>query len=177
MDLAIPKLKLPKRYIAFILTAFILILGIGLGVAYYVFKETVRETVHENQNAASFLSKLVLEHQKATLGIIQAYSLRPLLVEAAKRKDVQKALPHLRNLIEKNSEVEQVFITDKEGVLWINYPASREALGKEYSNRNWYRAYAKNGSLMFPMFLSGHQGRETFPLRFARLFSIKKEMS
>jgi signal transduction histidine kinase len=143
MNLVVARLGLAKKYILFILIAFILIFGAGLGAAYYIFKDSVRETLNENQNTASFLSKLIFEHQKATLGIIQSYALRPLLLEAIKRKNVQAGLPHLRNLVEKNPEVEQVFITDKEGILWANYPPFMESPGGDLSKRDWYQSISK----------------------------------
>ncbi len=143
MPLIMRKLKVPRKYIALILIAFVFIFGIGFGVSYYIFKETVRETEHVNQKAAYFLSKLIFEHQKVTLGIIQSYSLRPLLVQAAKRKNVAAAVPHLKNLVERNPEVGQVFITDRGGVLWVNYPTFRESIGKDYSQLIWYQGMIK----------------------------------
>ena len=133
-----------KKYIGFILIAFILIFGTGFGAAYYIFKDSLRETLNENQTAASFLSKHIFEHQRATLGILQSYAFRPLLVAATKGKDLQAVIPHLRNLLEKNPEFEQVFIAGKEGKLWVNYPLSMEPLGRDLSERDWYQRISKD---------------------------------
>ncbi len=82
---------------AFILTLaiiFIFVFGIALTVGYSHYKSQIKNTIQRNKLTANLLAALILEHQKAAIGIIQSYASRPLLINAAKKKDFNEIIKH-----------------------------------------------------------------------------------
>jgi PAS domain S-box-containing protein len=117
---------------------FIIIFGIAVFQCYRQF-EAIRSNVLAADNTnANLLADLILEHNKAALGILQSYAHRPLFIEAAKNKNVAGAYRHLSDL-KKNAEIDLTFAADTRGILWVNFPVFPEAIGKDLSSRDWYQ--------------------------------------
>ncbi len=137
----------PKKINPFILTLliiFIIIFGGAFAVAYYLYKDAITDTIDSNRIKANLLSSIILEHEKATAGITQSYSNRPLFIKAVKKKDLDGVIPHLTQMKENNSEIDLVFITDPKGVQWANLPFSKESQGRDFSYRDWYKGVSKD---------------------------------
>ena len=118
----------------------LLIWGTGFAAAYrFYFRESVIDTVRSNRASAHYLSKLISEHQRAALGVIQSYAQRPLLIDAARKKDLKGVVQHLKDVKDVSPEMDTVFIADTTGVLWANYPVNEEVHGKNFSHADWYR--------------------------------------
>jgi len=94
---------------------------------------------------ANLISLLILEHQKAALGVLQSYGSRLLFMEAIRKRDLNKMMRHLVALKANNPEIDTLFVTDPEGTLWANYPVYKENHGKNFSHREWYQGLRKEG--------------------------------
>jgi PAS domain S-box-containing protein len=105
----------------------------------YVFKNVITE----NTLTANLLSSLLYEHQKAAISILESYAQRPLFIDAVKKKDFHRAIYHLKSLSEHHTEIDALFITDKSGTVWANYPVSKESYGKNLAYRDWYKGVSK----------------------------------
>ena len=133
---------------AFILTLaiiFIFVFGIALTVGYSHYKGQIKNTIQRNKLTANLLAALILEHQKAAIGIIQSYASRPLLINAAKKKDFNEIIKHLTHLKENNHEIDNTFVTDQDAILWADFPLDidKKSYGKNFSHRDWFKGVSK----------------------------------
>ncbi|MCX5832041.1 MAG: cache domain-containing protein, partial [Deltaproteobacteria bacterium] len=117
---------------------FVLIFGIAIFLGWRQFETARHNALTADKTTANLLADLILEHNKATIGIIQSYAHRPLFIAAVKNKDVAGVHRHLSDL-KKNAEIDLTFVTDKRGILWVNLPSFPESIGKDLSYRDWYK--------------------------------------
>ncbi len=129
----------PYRIVVLLVGLFILISGSTGFLVYQHFRSTLDKTLRADQSIANIFHELLREHQIATIGILESYASRPLLIKAVKEKDLQGVHIHMADLKKNNKEMDLTFLTDKNGILWANYPVFPEALGKDLSNRDWYK--------------------------------------
>jgi PAS domain S-box-containing protein len=122
---------------------FILIFGIAVFLGWRQFETTRYNALIADKTTANLLADLILERNKATIGILQSYAHRPLFIDAAKKKNLAKAYRHLSDL-KKNAEIDLIFVTDKRGILWANLPVFPEAIGKDLSYRDWYKGVSSH---------------------------------
>jgi len=117
---------------------FILIFGIAIFLGYRQFETTRHNALTADKTTANLLAELILEHNKATIEILQSYAHRSTFIDAVKNKNLTSAYRYLSDL-KKNANIDRIFITDKRGILWVNFPVSPESIGKDLSNRDWYK--------------------------------------
>ena len=117
---------------------FIFIFGIAILLSYRQFETTRHSALANDKTTANLLADLILEHNKATIGILQSYANRPLFINAVKNKDLPGVDRHLSDL-EKNTEIDITFVSDKNGILWANFPVFPESRGKDFSQLDWYQ--------------------------------------
>ena len=122
---------------------FILIFGIAIFQGYRQFETTRHNALTADKTTANLLAEVILEHNKATIGILQSYAHRPLFIAAVKSKNFAGVYRHLSDL-KKNADIDLTFLTDKRGILWANFPLFPEAMGKDLSNRDWYKGVSSH---------------------------------
>ncbi len=126
--------------VSFILFATILIGVIVLG---YRHMETATHTVLTgDKTTASLLAAFITEHNKATLGIIASTANRPPFIAAVRNKDSVETGRHL-SALQSGANIDLTFVTDPQGLLWINFPYFPEAIGKDLSHREWYKGISR----------------------------------
>jgi signal transduction histidine kinase len=145
-SLRIYSLEKPSVFALYLLASFILIFGAACIVDYNAYIKATKDIIHSNETRTNLLAKVIMEHQRAAIGVIQSYVHLPLLVDSVKRKDFEGAINHLTSLVENNPEIEMTFITDPSGTLWANFPIFEEALNQNLSYRDWYRGVSKEWS-------------------------------
>jgi len=126
-----------------LLISFVVIFGPACIIAYRTYTKAIDAAILSNRTRATFLAKLVLEHQRAAIGVLQAYAGSPLLVDAIKTRDVDGALRHLRDLRRTNPEMDWPFISNPDSTVWVNYPVDRQVWNKDLSFRDWYKGVSK----------------------------------
>jgi signal transduction histidine kinase len=136
-------LEKPSVFASALFVSFIIIIGVAGLVAYNTYTTAINHTIQSNQTKANLLAKVVLEHQRAAIGVIRSYGNRPLLVDSVKRKDLDGAVSHLTSLVKSNPEVQAGFITDPGGTLWANFPMDKEGFNQNLSYRDWYKGVSK----------------------------------
>ena len=117
---------------------FILIFGATLVLGFRHFDDARDRALTSDKITANLLADILMEHNNATVAILQSYAHRRLFTNAVKNKDVAGVHRHLSDL-KKNEEIDLTFVTDKHGVLWANFPVFPEAIGKDLSSRDWYQ--------------------------------------
>ncbi len=133
----------PPRFIFFIFLIFVIIFGLAFKIANDHYKDAINQTISENKSTANLLSVIIQEHQKAAIGIIQSYGSRPTLINTVKKKDLSEVMNHLTDLKTNNPEIDMTIISNKDGILWANYPIFKESHGKNFSHRDWYKGVSK----------------------------------
>jgi PAS domain S-box-containing protein/putative nucleotidyltransferase with HDIG domain len=133
----------PYSLIVTISVLFFIIFGAG----YYIWQQhydgDLKNLLSSDKTTANLLSDLLSEHQRATIGILQAYANRPAFIKGVKEKDSKKILPRLIQLKESNKKIDIVFVTDTKGALWVGYPFDNAPLNKNFSYRDWFKGVSK----------------------------------
>jgi len=140
------KVYLLERRYAFVLgflISFVVIFGPACILAYQAYSKAIEGTIRSNEMRAALLSKLILEHQRAAIGVLQVYANQPLFVDTVKRRNIEGALKHLMNLLKNNPEMDWPFISNPDSTVWVNYPVDRHVLNKDLSHRDWYKGVSR----------------------------------
>ena len=141
-----PKFHLIKESRVFLLSlsvSFVLIFGMACLVAYNTYKVAIKHTIQSNETRTHLLAKIILEHQRAAIAVVQSYANRPLVINSVKKRDFEEAVRHLSDMANNNPEIEMPYITDPSGTLWVNYPIFEEAFNQNLSYRDWYKGVSK----------------------------------
>jgi PAS domain S-box-containing protein len=126
-----------------LLAAFVFIFGLACLAAYGTYRNAIHHTIVSNETRADLLGKIILEHHRAAIGIVQSYASRPLLVDAVRRKDFEAALLHLTSLSKSNPEIETSWISNPDSTAWVNFPVDVRGYGKDLTHRDWYKGVSK----------------------------------
>ena len=135
-----------KRHFIIIAIAglFLLISAAAFMLGYHQYKSAIDKDLVSDRTSADIFAELIKEHQNATIGILESYASRSLLVSAVKKRDAAGVLRHMADLKHNNSEMDLTFLTDERGILWVNFPVFPEAIGKNLSGRDWYKGISAN---------------------------------
>ena len=136
-------LEKPSVFALALLVSFVFVFGVACLIAYNTYNNAINHTIRSNETRANLMAKIILEHQRAAIGVIRSYGNRPLLVDSVKRKDFEEVVSHLTSLVKNNPEIEMTFITDPGGTLWANFPIFKEAFNQNLSYRDWYKGVIK----------------------------------
>jgi len=134
---------MPHSLIVTISLLFLIIFGAGYYIWQQHYDSDLKNLLISDKTTANLLSDLLSEHQKATIGILQAYANRPAFIEGVKERDSKKVLPRLIQLKESNKKIDIVFVADTKGVLWVGYPLDSPPFNKDFSNRDWFKGVSK----------------------------------
>jgi len=146
MPLKDKMLHLFERRPAFLLgllISFVVIFGSACILAYQACSKAIEGTIRSNEMRATLLSKLILEHQRAAIGVLQVYANQRLFVDAVKRRDFEETLKHLVDLVNNNPEMDWPFLSNPDSTVWVNYPVDRQVLNKDLSHRDWYKGVSR----------------------------------
>ena len=135
--------KKSYKIIVSILLLFLLTLAVIFFNCYYHYKNIKGIELGSDKTTANVLQILLSEHQRADITLLESYSNRPQLVNAIKEKNVDKILLDFTQLREGHEGVDWLWVTDRNGVLWGNYPVATVAYGKDLSFRDWYKGVRK----------------------------------
>lgn len=133
----------PSVFPVALFMSFVVVFGVASIIAYNSYIKTAKNTIRSNEIKANLLAKLILEHQRAAIGVLQSYASRRLLVDSVKRKNFERAVEHLANLAKNNPEMEWPFISDPDSTIWVNFPVDRSVMNKDLSQRDWYKGVSR----------------------------------
>jgi len=132
-----------STFLISLFVSFVFIFGVASLIAYHFYSNATRYAIRSNQAKANLVAKLMMEHQRAAIGVIRSYGSRPLLINSVKNKNLKEVIRHLASLVKDNPEIEMTFITDPVGTLWANFPIFNEALNQNLSYRDWYKGVSR----------------------------------
>ena len=123
--------------------SFVIIFGVACVIVYQGYMKAIDAAIRTNETRATLLAKLILEHQRAAIGVLESYADRPLLVDSVKRRDFEGALNQLIDLVKRNPEMDWPFLSNPDSTVWVNHPVDRQVLNKDLSHRDWYKGVSK----------------------------------
>ncbi len=89
-------------------------------------------------SAGDIEGKIRSDIQSATM-----FATRFVLRKAIQDRDPREMTRHLKIFIENSPSIERVFIASPEGVLLADYPSDPRVVGKNFSDRDWFRGAMK----------------------------------
>jgi signal transduction histidine kinase len=115
----------------------ILLLG---SVAIYFASQSVHSFVADGNAATAFISAELAEREiESSISLGKAVAGLPNMIEAVESHDEDGVRARLMPVVKAYPRVDRIFITDLKGNLWSDYPPAPESLGRNFSDRGWYR--------------------------------------
>ena len=127
----------PKSIVISILVLFILIASIVIFLVYPQYKNTRENLLLADKASASAIAGSIAKHNNKVLQSIAAYAQKQSFIDAAKKRDVNESRRQLA-LLKKETDFNRAIITDKNGIVRSNFPAS--SVGSILAYRDWYKA-------------------------------------
>ena len=128
------------RNLVMICLALFLCLGAGtLFLCVNKYQSATELSLKEDRTTANLLSLILEEHLAKVVKTMESYASRPLLVQAAKKKDAIRAHEHLANLVTTNPGIDSIIFTNEAATLWASYPLRPGAIGMNLTHREWYQ--------------------------------------
>ena len=138
-------IRKPRLFFLIQLLLFVTIFAMAFNIEYKHVMDAIRDAGKSNNTNANHIAHMMGEYHKSIVGVLQSYTTRPLLINAVKKKDFEVATTHLAGMKKNNPEIDLIFITDRNGILWVNYPYFPEAINKDLSYRDWYKGVSGRG--------------------------------
>jgi signal transduction histidine kinase len=95
-----------------------------------------------------WFAKISSHHLEDTLdreiSLGKSFATRPQLLTAINRDDKKEMTRHLKTLVDSSGSLERVFIATPQGIQIANYPATTNTLGKDFTERDWYKGVSRN---------------------------------
>lgn len=100
----------------------------------------VRSLVFTNNwQAASIAGDLVKRDFDTEVTVARAFASLPGLVDSVRAHDENATRDLLRLARQSFPRVERIYVTDRDGWEWSDYPKAPESLGQNFANLDWYR--------------------------------------
>ncbi len=136
--------KIPLRLILGIIGLFLAFCGATAFLCLQLHKNRMERQAVADKAAVTLLASLLDEHEKSTLALLSSYASRILLINAVQARDTGSLKRHLMDLAKNGEDMDLLFVTDVQGVIWDNYPEFPEAIGKNVSDRDWFQGIRSN---------------------------------
>ncbi len=122
---------------------FIILFGTTILLSYKYYQDSKVQSLKEDQSSSYLIALVINQHVQKIVKTMNSFSTRPLLVQAVKERNSEKAKIHLVSLIKSDPGIDTLIITDKEGTLWCSYQEHPEITGTNLSYREWYKGISK----------------------------------
>lgn len=99
--------------------------------------------IEENKSAAINIADHIQETIKNDIQAGTLLTERPFLKEAVKKADRKDMTGHIKNFVDNVISIERAFIASKVGVAIANYPEDLSLIGRDFSDRDWYKGVSK----------------------------------
>lgn len=156
-----------------ILLAGFLTVGLPLvGITVYVYLQVISQFkqigIEENQTFFDLAVYHVEEKIDDDISSGAIFAARPELIKALEKGDRGSARVHLRGLLESLAAMERAAITLPRGVMFAEYPENPEAVGMDFSFRDWYQGVSKK----WVPYVSDFFLREVQPRRYLFVIAV-----
>lgn len=138
---------LKKRWrtiLAGILIAATPLLGLSAFVNFQLTAALKERLIKETRWFSAIAADHIEKRLRSDIAYGRAYATRPRLMEAFEKGDRREMVVHLRDIIENTDTLERVFITNPAGIQLADYPETPETVGRDFSDRDWYKGVSTN---------------------------------
>jgi len=140
---SLPWIAERRNLILVIVIMFVIFTATAFYLCHKHYESTVKQLLKEDRAAANLLSIVFKERIQTILKTMEAYSTRPLLIQAVKNKDAERARSHLIDMKKSAPDIDIVVITDRQGYFWIASPERPNLIGKNLAHREWYKGVSR----------------------------------
>lgn len=92
-----------------------------------------------NMSGTSNVAQLVTQEFTQTVELAHAIASVPGTVEAVRNRDGVAMTTRLRAIVLAYPQIDRVFVTDADGLLWSDYPQMPGAFGRDFSGTEWHQ--------------------------------------
>ncbi|MDZ7780216.1 MAG: ATP-binding protein [Gemmatimonadota bacterium] len=128
-----------KPHAALVVLGAIPVLALA-AVAYVVSARAMEAMVYQGNDAAALITASLVEREfdqwEAT---VTSHADVPTLRSAVDEGNVDAVRRHLEILVSAHARLDRAFVTDTTGLLWSDFPAAPESLGRRFDDRAWFR--------------------------------------
>ncbi len=120
--------------------------GLALFVKFSVTRTLEDRVVKEIGGISADASYHIEERLRSDINVGNIFVTGPRLLDALKRGDRDTMSGHLKVLVETSPSLERAFVASEKGVLLTAYPEDPSTVGKDFSDRDWYKGVSKSWS-------------------------------
>ena len=165
------KWLLEKRW-RILLAGFLTVALPLVGITIYVYLQVISQFkelgLEENQAFFNLAAYHLEERINNDISAGTIFASRPQIAEALKKGDTKTAGAHLRDLLQNLTTMERAAITLPKAVMFAEYPGNPEALGIDFSFRDWYQGVSKK----WVPYVSDFFLREVQPRRYLFVIAV-----
>jgi len=133
-----------RRYFHLVIVSiFVILSAVAFLICQRHYVADREQTLKEDRATAAILSMVLDQRLKRVVAVMEAYSHRPLLIEAVRDQHAEKAKVHLVDLTKSDPAIDILIVTDRQGTLWAACPERPEVMGKNFAYREWYKDVSK----------------------------------
>lgn len=113
--------------------------GFSIIVGVHLHGELLNRAILQNALAAQVVSRTLVSELGSMEKSLESFAREEQLVRSYLTGDFQFIRMQLRWLVAQNARISRAFITNREGVELVDYPHDPSVIGKNFSDRDWYR--------------------------------------
>jgi signal transduction histidine kinase/DNA-binding response OmpR family regulator len=99
-----------------------------------------------NRTAARFAAELVEYELQTSLRLGETLATLPSLISAAREHDEERTRAELKAVVASSDLIDRAVVSDRQGVVWSDYPEEPESLGRDFADRNWFLGVSRQWS-------------------------------
>ncbi|MFN7137996.1 MAG: sensor histidine kinase [Limisphaerales bacterium] len=128
-----------------------LVLAVPSGVfialsSWFVADQLKRQAIDQNTIAVRVAAKQLNDEFFGLRRYVESYSGRFRLVQSVIEEDWETVRQQLRELVDQNEKLSRSVFTDPQGTLLVDFPHDPGVIGKNFSDRDWFRGVSQVGS-------------------------------
>jgi signal transduction histidine kinase/CheY-like chemotaxis protein len=120
------------------------LIGLALFVYISVTDELEKLSSDQQQAVANSAANILDEKLRGAITFGSVFVSRDTLEAGIISGNVKVMRRNLKDIVEMSDSMERVFITSPKGILLADYPAEPTVLGKDFSQRDYYRGVSRN---------------------------------
>ena len=105
-----------------------------------------RQSLERRATVAFMVARLLETQLQGAINLGRQCSAQPSLITALQAGDARGMELNLRKLVASSQHIERAFVASTKGMLLSGYPRDPSVVGKNYSDRDWYRGVSREQS-------------------------------
>lgn len=132
-----------RAILAGILVVAIPLISLALFVNFTATAALEERVINENRNYSLLAAHTLEMNVKNLIYAGKAFATRHLLLQDLRKLAYKETQIQLKNLVDNIPGIQRAFITTPQGIQISNYPFTADTIGKDFSERDWYRGVSR----------------------------------